>query len=267
MTRGAASGRSDRLLVYVEPSGRPDPRSRPRRVDAARRSTVAVLKGTVASRINGENINVDIEAIEAHNEAIAPACAIRSVSLAWVGRREFLKVGPTDWSVYRETRSAVHAERICSLLQDPLETLGEDPFPQAIGRSPHPRRRVAVTHRPVAPRRWPVSGSTRRSGPRAAVGTRRRSRAKAPTVFRSADPLERVTLLLLEWVRYLESAGVDGWPSRRPRSIGSSPSSARVSSPRSARRLWPPPRCLWFGRAPERSCSPATSTSASRAHS
>jgi patatin-related protein len=155
-----ACGPTKRVLVYLHPTGPPPP-VRPRSggdgaeasdaeaagaagaAGAARRTIVAVAKGTLAAKVQGESIDGDLDQLERHNRAVRMAHLLRRrtleglkelenpgirVELEALGGR---RVTDEQWLGYAAQRPTADATRLHRLLDNPLHVLGEDPFPGA----------------------------------------------------------------------------------------------------------------------------------------
>ena len=213
--RAPANGPTTRVLVYLQPGSTSGEAGDATPEDGdgydRRTSTYSVATGSLAARVSGENINADIDAIEAHNEAIRRSAAIRAGGLGQVaGRQALLDRSGEAWDAYASTRAADDARRIVELLRDPVGVLGYDPFPRWLrgrdGRWQEPGD--ARWRSPIAC--W-AQHRRRDLGPRllgeieGRLGDRSQ-RSHVLTAVHEPGPLRRVTLLLLEWARFLEPA-------------------------------------------------------------
>lgn len=161
-----ASGPTRRVLVYLHPTGpsgaavkpkgeRPGERAEERAV--RRRNVVSVLSGLVASRIQSESIDGDLERLEDHNRTVRLGQLLRQTLLAEIVdnaiNRNALETAtaedlPTESALlttaapptpigmallrlpgYLVQRANADAAAVQELLADPLGKLGEDPFP------------------------------------------------------------------------------------------------------------------------------------------
>ena len=208
--RAPADGPTARALLYLQPGSTSAAKEREGLTDDdERRSTTAVLTGAFASRFTGENINSDIAAIEAHNEAVARSQALR------IGRFDAIRnatglvtAARAGWATYRAARAGEDARRTSALLHDPIGFIGHDPFPRSVGehepgdarwRSPIAAWEGAEREE-LSSRLFLQLGADLPSyGPRANVDIE-------PALTASGDPgpLRRIVLLLLEWARLLD---------------------------------------------------------------
>ena len=196
-----ASGPTERVVVYLQP-GAPSPAAEAiARKDQDRRSAVAVVRGTIASRVAGETINPDIAALEAYNESVKRAAALRTGSLGAISPGDLVAAATGQLASYRLARAAEEAGRVVALLRDPVTVLGEDPFPDQLGGAP-------VTdgqwRSPTAG--WPATVREQLLAQLAAVIGERLGGTVADVLTGTGDPrpLLRVTGLLIEWARDLE---------------------------------------------------------------
>ena len=97
-----------------------------------------MLQGAIASRIEGESIDGDLERLEAQNRAVRRGRALRRSLLAdLTGEgRTTPPLAPSALAEarlggYRVRRADAEADAVRLLLADPLAVLGEDPFPVA----------------------------------------------------------------------------------------------------------------------------------------
>lgn len=205
-----ADSPTTRVLVYLQPgmaNGRTETQGPPAASggtdsEAARRSTVAVLAGMAAARIGSETINGDIAQLESHNAAVFEAAAVRRATftpLIAAGDRAgavLQSLAEERAADYWHHRADEDARLIRDLLADPVGTLGTDRFPARVGGED------------IDDSRWrsPL-GDWSAAARESLLATLRRSFAE-----RTGDPLAhgvrgilRVTQLLLEWARHVES--------------------------------------------------------------
>jgi patatin-related protein len=211
-----ADGPTRRYLVYLQPGV---PAATVPRDDAAdgpaaaldpqtdlRRSTVSVIRGMAGTRLVEETITDDLAQLERHNEAVARAVAVRRATFAQIDdRRALRKAADAAFQSYRVHRANYDAQLICTLLEDPITTLGEDPFPATAGdrditddewRSPtalwtrQARERLSASLTEGFLERMPADGAVDRVF---SIGVR---------------PVHRVGIVLLDVLRYLEASGV-----------------------------------------------------------
>lgn len=142
-----ASGPTKRVLVYLHPTGPPPPVRPPSGGDGAeasdaeaagatRRTIVAVAKGTLAAKVQGESIDGDLDQLERHNRAVRMAHLLRGRTLEGLKELKALggwRVTDEQWLGYAAQRPTADAATLRRLLDDPLLVLGEDPFPGVPG--------------------------------------------------------------------------------------------------------------------------------------
>lgn len=223
-----ASGPTRRVLVYLHPTGPSGIAGKPSSAgpdgrDAAyvplRRGPQAVVSGMVASKVQGESIDVDLEQFEDHNRTIRLARLYRQVALNELPPHgAALASDKRRLSAYRLQRGGADSETLRRLLADPLAVLGEDPFPLApalpeTGPGQDPLRLRAVL-RIVPDDRWraPLAQWTSATREALAESLTRAFTARIPEDVGQAlllvglGGLQRSTRLLIEWVRALEQA-------------------------------------------------------------
>lgn len=227
VARSPADGPTARVIVYLQPGAPSPPRATAALTGEARRSALQVIKGTISSRVAGETINADISAIEAHNEAVERAVALRRGAFEDVDSAgKLLSRAQLSWQSYCGMRATEDARRVFALLCDPVGELGSDPFPEAVAgqRVPDERWRSPIACWPQALREGLASSlyDGLHGGLKAAPadhfqngtgGIRERlgegERLPCPfTAVHDPEPLRRVAQLLIEWARYLEFRGV-----------------------------------------------------------
>ncbi len=144
-----------RVLVYLHPTGPSGIAARAKakaRFESTeerhvrRRGPLATAVGLMASQVQGESIDGDLEQLEEHNRAVRLATVLRLAVLdeltappAGDGRGRASSrspLGPVQLATSRLSgyllqRAGADAVSIQRLLRDPLGVLGEDPFPQA----------------------------------------------------------------------------------------------------------------------------------------
>lgn len=145
-----ADGPTRRVLVYLHPTGPSGIAGHTHVVsdegldeaEVRRRGPLAVAAGLVASRLQGESIDDDLEQLEELNRSIRLAAAMRQSLLQELHGSS---VGPVELAgqrldAYLVQRGGSDAMDVHRLLRDPLGTLGEDPFPLAPDAGPamHP---------------------------------------------------------------------------------------------------------------------------------
>jgi hypothetical protein len=205
-----AGGPTRRVLVYLHPTGPAAPLATAPGDDpstdvappdpAARRGVRAVVAGTITAKVQGESIDGDLDQLEQHN---------RSARLAKVVRRSTLdcitdagSAAAEQWPTYKVQRPAADAGRLRRVLDDPIISLGKDPFPS--GRD-EDRWRAPV-------KAW---GSEERLQLDVALTNvfRDKLAGDAPgtvPLFAGLAPLRRSIDLLLEWVRALRPTAATG---------------------------------------------------------
>lgn len=210
---------TDRYLLYLQPGAPSEPRApENRRSDRLRETAVSVLLGVVRGRMPAEDIRGDLAQLDDYNTRIEQAASVRTNSFAALTSSTDLRnAAEAAWGSYRVLR-AVEDQRLTStLLDDPLGTLGEDPFPRQVGGA----------EVPDAMWRSPLDHTCETWGPdllpsrdRLERALRRSFEARLPPALPDdvgeciwrvgVRPVLRVTQLLLEWAQYLESQGVTG---------------------------------------------------------
>lgn len=138
ISRTPASCPTRRVLVYLHPSGPAIAASgaaedlAPGADGADRRGPAALARGLVASKLQGQSIDDDLEIMEAGNRNLRLRRQMRRATAAQVRPDDdFIALALSRRNAYLEQRAAVDAESVRRLLQDPLVVLGEDPFPLA----------------------------------------------------------------------------------------------------------------------------------------
>ena len=153
-----ASGPTRRVLVYLHPTGpatvakKPTDRRPGESADERairRRGPESVLRGLVASKVQSESIDGDIERLEQHNRAVRLGRMLRQSLLAELvpaptAEDDSSASTSTDadtetpspvglarlrLSGYLVQRASADADAIQALLSDPLAVIGDDPFP------------------------------------------------------------------------------------------------------------------------------------------
>ena len=206
-----ADSSTRRELLFLEPSGFTPRDTRPEIGDPApvlqpldaRRSSFEVVKGVIGARIPEETIAEDVAAIEAHNEAVARADAARISGFAELeDRAGLLAAVGGELETYKLQRAQYDAQLVMRLLQDPLTVLGGDPFPGSLG----PKGELG--------REWRAPLELWSRGQREDlardVETALTISGRGAVLHRGGLPLARVTQLLIQWARFLETNGVEG---------------------------------------------------------
>jgi patatin-related protein len=213
-----ADGPTERVLVYLQPglpnapareSGEKEASASTASVEAAdlqaRRSTVAVLSGMAGARIGSETIDGDVAQLEAHNAGVLGAQAVRRATfgpmlLDAAERTPFRRLGERAARQrydYLQQRADEDARLIRGLLADPVGTLGEDRFPASAGGQDlsDDQWRSPVAAWPAVAREELLIDLQRAFARRDPEGD---------VLRMGVRPVTRVTLILLEWARYLE---------------------------------------------------------------
>jgi patatin-related protein len=199
-----ADGPTRRVLVYVQPGSAgvaPDAPTGP-----PDRSTTAVVSALVRTRVQEETIAVDLRQLDAHNRR-ARRARLGAVAAIRALEPHPLRAptdAPADRAIqlllnrYSAQRSGQETSAITQLLDDPVGTLGHDPFPTLEGRSS-----VEVDRRWRAPlsEAWETVWAQQLGAALARHLTERISSAiskhgHALTV--TAGPLRRLTIMLID---------------------------------------------------------------------
>ncbi len=209
--RMPATGPTRRVLVYLHPTGPPLVRSdAPERPRSAhdRRGARALVKGLIASRLEGESIDEDLELLEAANRNLRLR---RQARLAAAGRSDdpadLLAEARVGIGSYREQRAVVDADEVRALLHDPLAVLGEDPFPLAPGGGSDDRWRSPLAQ--WAPQHRLELDEVLRSTFRGRLEERAEL---APLLNGGLGPLARTIALLTELALAIEAGTTDDAP-------------------------------------------------------
>ncbi len=211
-----AGGPTDRYLMYLQPGVPSVPKAWDGRSTEHRETAFSVLRGALSSRMPAENIIGDLVELDSYNARVGQAVALRRSTFAAITDPETLRAtAARTWDSYRVLRAEEDRRSVMALLDDPLATLGEDPFPHG----------VAGQHVPDACWRSPLDHTSRRpfSGNDLPSRDRLASVLHAAFLDRLAPewstqdgdlvwrvgvrPVLRVTQLLLEWAQHLESRG------------------------------------------------------------
>jgi patatin-related protein len=199
-----------RVLVYVRP-GAPGVEER-RAAAGDRRGTWSVVQGIVRAKIPPETIAGDLALIEEHNRLVERTRRLRFLAFSAVPDRDALRDRACEAEpAYLVQRADAEAQEIHRLLNDPVAVLGDDPFPAAPGVEDDVWRTPVVV--------WDEDDLVRLDATLAEeicgrlkvermAGTR-----SAPLAF-GIGPLQRLTLLLLEWARFVKEWGGAGDPAR-----------------------------------------------------
>lgn len=212
-----ADGPTDRFLVYLQPGQpkgkKPSPRSAGSsgsavdRTDGldARRSTIAVIRGILRARVTSETITRDIAQLDTYNDEVDRASALRRATFQNLASRSTF-VAAAEAQPAREGYALQRGEGdtrlTLALLENPIGTLGEDPFP------------LRVANRPISDDQWrsPVGTWTSTAKTALKEGLRETFDQRVPddisgVLTVGTRPLSRLCVLLLDWARYLESTG------------------------------------------------------------
>lgn len=202
-----ARGVTERVLVYLHPTGPPPPATptspgdgpdttlTPEQLADNRRDVIAVGKGVLAAKAQAEGIAGDLDQIDQLNRAIRVGRLIRNVTKSDLATQSVSDAVHQQWPSYRVQRPASDVASLRMLLDDPIGMLGEDPFPMVEqGRWAAPlvawdaQSRLQFDVELAVRFRGQLSGT---SGPQ--------------VLATGIAPLRRVIGLLLEWVRALDS--------------------------------------------------------------
>ncbi len=212
-----ADGPTDRFLVYLQPGqpkGRkPSPSSAAATASVAdptdgldaRRSTIGVIRGILRARVTSETITRDIAQLDTYNDEVDSASALRRATFETLSSRgafvRAAEAGPAREG-YALQRGEGDTRLTLALLEDPIGTLGEDPFP------------LRVADRPISDDQWRSPLGTWNSAARNALkdALRNTFHQRVPddlsgVLTVGTRPLSRLCVLLLDWIRYLETMG------------------------------------------------------------
>jgi predicted acylesterase/phospholipase RssA len=212
-----ADGPTDRFLVYLQPGQpkgkKPSPRSSGSSASAAdpidgldtRRSTIGVIRGILRARVTSETITRDIAQLDTYNDEVDRASALRRASFQNLSSRgAFVAAAEAEPARegYALQRGEGDTRLTLALLEEPIGSLGEDPFP------------LRVANRPISDDQWRSPLGTWTSAAKTALkdGLRETFHQRVPNDISGVltvgtRPLSRLCVLLLDWARYLESTG------------------------------------------------------------
>lgn len=190
-----------RVLVYVHPGGTPPSGTDEAAPATSRdpRSAWEVVQGVVRARVRPENAVGDLGLLEEQNRRVDRTRRIRFLTLepvknggALTDRAEAAR------AAYLVQRADADAQEIRALLEDPLAVLGDDPFPAAGGISDGQWRAPLTV--------WAPEEAMRLDG---LLAEELRGRIQASPVGVGIGPVRRLSLLLLEWARWVERCAAD----------------------------------------------------------
>ena len=190
---GATADRpTRRVLVYVRPGAAAPPVGEMLAADP--RSTWSVINGVVRARIQPENIAGDLALLEDHNRRVQRTQRLRMLAFTAAENPAALRrLSAAATGAYLVQRADVEAQEVLRLLEDPIDLLGEDPFPAS------ERVDDSAWRAPLA--RWDNADAVRLDGALAEVLC---GRMKASPLDFGIGPVGRLGQLLLEWARFLE---------------------------------------------------------------
>lgn len=216
---------TDRYLVYLQP-GLPSPTtSWSSRPQAVRETAVSVLKGVLRTRLRAEDIIGDLHQLDAYNAGILRAESLRASTFGQLADADDLRRAATAaWGAYRALRADEDQRLVMQLLDDPIGTLQQDPFPAAVAGAPVTNARWRSPLDDTGPDAAHPRPVPDRSALSAALTETFRGRlsAELPQAGQGRDvfeagalPLLRVIGLLIEWAQYQESVDCPGASDRK----------------------------------------------------
>ncbi len=190
---GATADRpTRRVLVYVRPGAAAVPTGETLATD--RRSTWSVINGVVRARVQPETIAADLALVDEHNRRVQRTQRLRMLAFAAAdGPAALRRLAAAATDAYLVQRADVEAQAILRLLEDPIDVLGEDPFPAS------ERVDDSAWRAPLSA--WDSAAAVRLDG---ALAEEICGRMRDSPLDFGIGPVGRLSQLLLEWARFLE---------------------------------------------------------------
>jgi patatin-related protein len=192
ITGATADRPTRRVLVYVRPGAASVPTGVRRAADP--RSTWSVVNGVVRARVQPETIAADLALVDEHNRRVQRTQRLRMLAFTAAEDPAALRrLSAAATGAYLVQRADTEAQAVLRLLEDPIDILGEDPFPAS------ERVDDMAWRAPLA--LWDTADAVRLDG--ALAETLCRQMKDSPLDF-GIGPVGRLSQLLLEWARFVE---------------------------------------------------------------